>query len=165
MGSSEDSVSDTPLLATPVSPTIDRRPPGTDDDDRTSRFGHLVAAVLTVVGLYVVNNLPDWDILPFLTDDFDRVLPLINLSLGANLVISLLRLVQPRKWFVILTDVIGTAFGLPALVRTWQVFPFDFDAGFWDLAVRVVLVIAIAGSIIGMIVGVVRLVARLTRAW
>ena len=43
--------------------------------------------------------------------------------------------------------------------------PFDFDAGFWDLAVRVVLVIALAGSILGMIVGVVRLVARLTRTW
>lgn len=147
-----------------LSPANDRRPSGADDHDRTSRFGHLVAAAFAVAGLYVANNLLDWDILPFLTDDFDRVLPLVNLSFGANLAISLVRLVHPRKWLVALTEPVGIIFGLPALVRTWQVFPFEFDSWFpWELTFRVVLVIAIAGSIIGIIVGVIRLVAGLTR--
>lgn len=136
----------------------DRVRPDGEDDDRTSRFGHLVGMCFAVLGLYVVNNLLDWGLPPFLTDDFDRVLPLVNLSIGASLVINLLRLVQPRRWFVTLTEVIGTGLGLPALIRTWQVFPFEFDSGFaWDMVIRVLLVIAIAGSIIGMVAGVVKL--------
>lgn len=123
------------------------------------RFGYGIAVVVNAVMLYVVNNLLEWDFPPFLTDDFDKVLPLVNLSLGVSIAVNVVRLLYAPKWFAILTDMVATGFGLPALIRTWQVFPFDFDDdGFpWDVAVRAVLVVAIAGSVIAVLVGLARL--------
>lgn len=152
-------------VGTVVPPVADRGDRA-EGGDRSSRAGHLFAAVLAIAGLYVANHLLDWGFPPFLTDDFDRVLPLVNLSFGASLAVNAVRVVHPGAWLVAATDLISILAGLPALVRTWQVFPFDFDRdGFrWDLATRVVLIVAIVGSIIGLVVGAVRLV-RLALGW
>ena len=40
------------------------------------RFGYLVAIGVNLVLLYVVNNLLEWGVPEFLTDDFERVLPI-----------------------------------------------------------------------------------------
>jgi hypothetical protein len=132
-------------------------PEGTGSD--SSWIGHLLAALIALGGLYVANNLLEWDIVPFLTDDFDRVLPLVNLSLAANLATNVVRLAYRPPWFIAATDLVGTGLGLPAIVRMWQVFPFDFDeSGLpWDVAIRILLVVAFAGSVIAMIAATVRL--------
>lgn len=142
------------------------RSPGTGADHRggpasaAARLGYAVAVVINVVMLYVVNQLLEWDIVPFLTAEFDRVLPLVNLSLAVSIGVNVVRLLYARAWFVTLTDLVATGFGLPALIQTWRVFPFEFDRdGFpWDQGVRVILVVAIAGSAIAMVVGLVKLI-------
>ena len=52
------------------------------------------------------------------------------------------------------------AVGLAAMVRLWQVFPFDLGgAGFdWDLVVRCALVLGMVGAVLGALVAVVHLV-------
>ena len=57
-------------------------------------------------------------------------------------------------------DAVTTGVGLAALVRIWQVFPFDLGSG-WELAVRVLLVVAVVGSLIGVAVALSRLVTSL----
>ena len=123
------------------------------------RFGFGLAVVVNAIMLFVVNNLLAWDLLPFLTEEFDEVLPLVNLSLGVSIGVNVVRMVYAPKWFAVLGDIVATGFGVPALIRTWRVFPFDFDRdGFrWDLGFRAVLFVAIAGSVVGMVVGLVRL--------
>ena len=49
-----------------------------------------------------------------------------------------------------------TGIGLAAAIRIWQVFPFDLSSG-WSTAVRVLLVVAIAGSCIALVVQIVAL--------
>jgi hypothetical protein len=68
-------------------------------------------------------------------------------------VINAVRLVYDPRWFVSLGDVVSTLLGVAALVRIWQVFPFDFDAYSvdWALVVRVVMVVAFLGSLIGIV--------------
>jgi hypothetical protein len=129
-------------------------------DDSTSRIGHGFGVVLALFGLWVVNNLLRWDLLPFLTDDFDRVVPLVNLSLVVNLAVSALRFVHPRVWLVAATELVTIAAGLPALVRTWRVFPFDVRGHRvpWELGLRVLLVVAIVGSVLGFLAALARLV-------
>ena len=52
---------------------------------------------------------------------------------------------------------LGTV-GLAAVVRLWQVFPFDFAAGSaWVTIVRILLLLAMAGSVIGLVVQIVAL--------
>ncbi|MBS9372790.1 hypothetical protein [Rhodococcus sp. B50] len=125
------------------------------------RTGYLVGIVVNAVLLYLINGRPGWDEVPFLTADTTRVLGWVNASILAGVVTNAVYLVaDPPRWKA-LGDLVVNAIGLYALVRIWQVFPFDFpDDGSvpWDLIARTVLVVAIVGTIIAMIVAVVRLV-------
>lgn len=124
------------------------------------RAGYLVGIVVDAVLLYLINGWPGWDEVPFLTEDTTRVLGWVNASIIAGVVTNAVYLVADPPRSKALGDLVVNSIGLYALVRIWQVFPFDFpDDGSvpWDLIARTVLVVAIAGTIIALIVAVVRL--------
>ncbi|GAA0808136.1 hypothetical protein [Spirilliplanes yamanashiensis] len=117
------------------------------------RAGYTVAAGVNVVLLYLLNGAPGWEAVPFLTGDTTRVLLLVNLSMAAAVATNMARVLYDPRWFVALGDIVSTGIGVAALVRIWQVFPFDFSAYAvgWALVTRVVLGFALAGSIIGIV--------------
>ena len=134
---------------------------GLFDDRRRalSSFGHLVGIAVSLVLLYVVHKLVEWDLLSFLTDGYDRVVGPISLSIVATIVGHVVKIVLPSRRLGFLIDGVATAFGFYALLRIFQVFPFEFDPdGFrWHLVVRFVLVIGLLGSAIGVLVTPLRL--------
>ncbi|MDS0134768.1 MULTISPECIES: hypothetical protein [unclassified Amycolatopsis] len=127
---------------------------------RTRRAGYLVGVVLNGVLLVLVNAWPGWDVLPFLTPAFPMVLGLVDLTLLAGLVTSLVQLWQDPEWLVALNGVVTTCAGLAALVRLWQVFPFDFTGSSfdWALTARIVLAVGLAGSVLGLVAQVAALI-------
>jgi len=131
-----------------------RRPIG------SRRLGYAVGVVVNAILLYLVNGWPGWEALPFLTADTVQVLPLINLSIGAGMVINLARIVYDSQWFVAFGDVVSTGIGATALLRMWRVFPFQFGTSTidWSLIVRVTLVFALVASAIGIFAGLVSMV-------
>jgi hypothetical protein len=133
-------------MTTATAPT--RRRSGT-----AGRAGYLIAAAFMGVFLYLLNAEPGWRDIPFLTEETDQVLGLVNLSLVASLVANLVYMLSDAPWLKALGGLATTGIGLAALVRIWQVFPFDF-AGYsfdWPLAIRIVLVVGIVGSAIGVV--------------
>lgn len=144
---------------------IETRVPRTDTEPLQTprpgrRVGYAVAAVLNGVLLYVVDNLLAWDLLPFLTDDFSRVLWILDLSLLASLLVNLAWTWFDPIWFKGTTRIALIAIGLAVTVRMWNVFPFDFSAySFdWETVARVLLVIGGVGLSIGILVEFVDLV-------
>lgn len=136
-------------------PRSDTRTPKASAPGR--RVGYAVAAVLNGVLLYVVNNLPAWDLFPFLTDDFSRVLWILDLSLLASLLVNVAWIWFDPIWFKGTTQIALNAISLAVTVRMWNVFPFDFSAySFdWETVARVVLVIGGVGLSIGILVELV----------
>jgi hypothetical protein len=128
-----------------------RRPIG------SRRLGYAIGGVLNATLLYLVNRHPGWEALPFLTSDTTQVLTLINLSIGAGIVINLARIAYDPQWFVALGDVVSTGVGATALLRIWRVFPFQFATGTvdWALIVRVGLIFSLVASAIGIVAGLV----------
>ena len=120
------------------------------------RFGYVVAATANALVLYLVNDRPGWDAVPFLTDDTTLVLGAVNASIAAGLVANLLYLLADPPRLRALGDAVTTAVGLYAMVRVWQVFPFDVTDG-WTTLLRVLLVVGIAGSGIALVSAFVRL--------
>lgn len=131
--------------------------------DRTStsrtRGGSIGSAVVNALLLYGINIWPGWRIVPFLTADMDRVLDLINATLVAGIVVNLVCAVIRSRALLALGNLVSIGIGLAALLRLWEVFPFDFAGNWpgWPVLVRVFLVLGIAGSIIGAIVELVNL--------
>ncbi|MBF6177258.1 Uncharacterised protein [Nocardia otitidiscaviarum] len=118
------------------------------------RAGYVVAALCNAVLLYAIHAWPGWDALPFLTEDTPRVLWLVTASLIAGLITSVVYLPADPPWLKSLGDLVTTGIGLAATIRVWQVFPFDFGSATfdWALVFRILLAIAIAGAVVGMIV-------------
>lgn len=124
-----------------------------------AQIGYGVAIGVSLALVYVVQNLEEWAVLPFLTDRFGEVVPWITFSLLAGVVAYLAYIVfdsQAVRWTgEILTNLVSIA----VIWRVFTVFPFDFsEYDFpWRLLTRFVLVIAIVGAAIGIVADVVKL--------
>jgi hypothetical protein len=127
------------------------------------RPGHLVqhGAADHPQRLVILNGSPGRQAIPFLTSDTAQVLWLVGLSLAAGISANLTYLAYDPPWLKSLGDLATTGIGLAAAIRIWQVFPFDLSSG-WSAAVRVPLVVAIAGSCIALVVQIVTLPRWLT---
>jgi hypothetical protein len=150
-------MTDTRTRPTPV----EKAPPA----QQGRRAGYLAAVVVNTLMAVIVTNLLGWGWLPFLTDDFELLVPLVVVSLGAGILANLAYLVYDPRWFKSLCQVGISAISLVVAVRMYQVFPFDF-AGYgsgWATVTRVVLILAIAGSAVALLVEGVKLLARLAR--
>ena len=121
-------------------------------------LGLVTAIAVNLVLLWVVRNLGDWDLLPFLTADYDRIVGPLTIGILTTIAGRALQIVLPGRRAGILIDGVVTAVGFFVLLRILRVFPFDFDPdGFrWDLVVRFVLIVGLIGSAIGVLVAPLR---------
>jgi hypothetical protein len=124
---------------------------------------------VNLVLLYVVNNLLEWGVPEFLTDDFERVLPIMNFSIVVNIVVNIVYLFFDPTWFKSITQIVLSVIGLIVVIRLYRVFPFDYTAYEfyefeWEVVTRVVLVLTMIGISIGIIVTTARFGSDLVRA-
>ena len=129
------------------------------DKTVTSRGGNVGSALVNAAMLWGINIWPGWQVLPFLTSDMTRVLGIINASLTAGIVANLIFVVIRNRGIMALGNLVVLGIGLAAVLRLWEVFPFDFGDSWsgWPVVVRVLLGLGIGGSIIGALVEIVAL--------
>ncbi|GAA4735023.1 hypothetical protein GCM10023216_29750 [Isoptericola chiayiensis] len=134
-----------------------RRPAGRASP-ASRRAGYAVAVAVNGLLLVLIHGWPGWETLPVLTEQTVEVLPAVDASVVVSIVANLVYLVVDPPRLRALGDVVTTAVGLVAVVTIWVVFPFAFTGSFdWAPVVRVLLVIAVVGSTIAIVVGLVRL--------
>jgi len=123
------------------------------------RFGYAVAVGVNVVLVLVVNNIQQWGLAPWLTDEFGEMLWLINLSLGVSIAVNLAYMAYDEVWFKAATQILVNGIVVVVALVAFQIYPFDFSAyAFnWDLLVRFIIGGAIFGSVIGVITETVKL--------
>ena len=129
-----------------------------------SRMEYVAAIVVNIIIMVVVNNLLRWNFPPFLTDDFNRLLWLINLSLGATIAVNLAFIFYARKWFKALCRLSLSAIALVLCTRFLQIFPFDFsmyESTMWTGLARVMIIIAIVMVGISIVVDLVKFIQAL----
>ncbi len=114
------------------------------------RTGYAIAAVVNVCIWFAINLWPGWDRVPFLTEDTALVLGWINLSIATAIAVNLAYLAYDAPWFTALGGLVTTVVGLCAMVRFWRIFPVDAPAP-WPLLTRIMLVVAVGGTVIGLI--------------
>lgn len=125
-----------------------------------SQIGYGIAIGISLVLIYVVQNLERWNFLAFLAEDFAEVVPWITFSLAAGALAYLLYILydsQTLRWAgEIVTNVI-------TIVVTWRVFtvfPFDFTAYEfpWNTLTRFILIVVMVGATIGSGVNLAKIV-------
>jgi hypothetical protein len=130
------------------------------------RFGYAVAIGVNAALLYVANNLLEWDVVPFLTADFDRVLPIVNVSLVASIVVNAMFLSYDADWFKSLCQAVLAAISLAVIARTFAVFPFDFSAYEfdWEALTRGIMIFMMVALSIAVVAETVKAFTSLTRS-
>ena len=129
------------------------------------RTGYAVAALVDVLLLLMVNGWPGWEAVPFLADDFDRVVGILNVSFVVHGLAQLAYMVADPPWLRGLGDAVTSVIGIALMARMWQVWPFTTgdDWSGWGLALHVLLAVGIAGAAIAVLVGLVGFGRGLTR--
>lgn len=125
-----------------------------------SQIGYGFAIGISLVLIYLVQNLEEWGWFSFLTDEFGEVVPWITFSLAAGVLAYLAYIIYDSRNVRLSGEIITN---LITIVVTWEVFtvyPFDFSAHDfpWDILVRGVMVLAIVGASIGAVANAVKLV-------
>ena len=123
----------------------------------TRRLGYGVSIVVQVALLILVNNLVEWNIAPFITDEFNDLVPYINVSLAASMVVNAIYFAFDPRWFKSFTQAILNVISLVVIVQTYRVFPFDFSGSDfnWTALTRtglIVLMVLVSIGIIGELV-------------
>lgn len=124
---------------------------------RGRRAGYAGSVVVNLILLWLINGWPGWDAVPFLTASTVLVIGAVNASIIARIVADAVNLVLDLPRVRALGDIVSIGFGLYALLRIWQVFPLDVTDG-CELVARIVLVLGIAGSAVGIVEALRRLV-------
>ncbi|MEA2022995.1 MAG: hypothetical protein U9N79_01750 [Actinomycetota bacterium] len=127
------------------------------------RVGYGVAVAVNIVLLFIVNNLLAWGWVPFLTDDFERLLPIVNLSLVVGAGVNFAFIFYNASWFRSAGQILQNVVSLFVTVATLKIFPFDFSPyGInWAVVARVLLILIFVALVIGTIVESVKMIRSL----
>lgn len=114
------------------------------------KAGYVAAALVSVGVLWVANHLAGWEWPPFLTNAFEDLLPWINVSLTATIAVDLLWAWRDPAWFKQLAQIGLDIISGVVIVRTWQIFPFDFTGYWpgWETVVRIAVGVAFVGVVV-----------------
>ena len=121
------------------------------------RAGYLASIIVNIILIFVFNNLENWGV-PFLTSRYSGVLWALDFSLGATIIVNILNLIFDAAWLRHLGQLILIPIAMFATYMILVIFPFTFADESWAFWVKVALIIAIAGSGIGFIVELVKLI-------
>jgi hypothetical protein len=138
--------------------------PGTTMTDRPGsagrRVGYGAAALVNLALVLLVNGTPGWRVLPFLTADTVRVLPLVNLALVVGMLVNLLNAASGHRWARAAGGFVSSTVAVMMLSRIWDVFPFALAVSVvdWPQIARVAIGLGIVACVLSMVVQTVVLV-------
>lgn len=117
------------------------------------RIGNAIGFVVNLVLLVFAQNILELGWLPFLTDEFETLVPWISFSLIVSMTMNAVYLVNDRPDIRSIGNIAINLITLVVTYQIWQVFPFDFSMyDFdWALVTRIILVLAMVGSGFGVI--------------
>ena len=123
------------------------------------RVGYLAAALVNGALLWLVNHLLGWGWPPFLTHQFEDLLPWIRVSLVATIAVNLLWTWRDPAWLKHLAQLALNAIALVVIVRSWQIFPVDFTGSWsgWETIARIAIGIAFFGVVVDTVTRLVAL--------
>lgn len=122
------------------------------------RFGYALAIGINIVMFWIVHNVLDWGWPSFITEDWSRVRGIIQTSIVVTILVNAAFLAFDPKWFKGLGEALTGFVSLIATFRVFTVYPFDFSGytGPWDLLARMILVVAIVGTVIGVVANLLK---------
>jgi hypothetical protein len=126
---------------------------------------YIFTVIFNIAFLVVVNKVPDWNI-PVITDSFPDILWAVNTSVAVSIAGNFILIFFHPRFLHHLFNAVFSVFGILAASVILSVFPFEFAdlVGEWlNILIRIVLIVGIVGSAIGVVVNIVKAVRAVFR--
>jgi hypothetical protein len=124
---------------------------------REQKSEYFVAIIFNLIFYYIVNNLLNWQVY-FITNSFNEVLWIINLSIIITIIGNIILLVYSPERFRHLMKIILNIVAFIAVYFVYIVFPFNFYNSFYNWGFSILMILAMIGIIIASIVEIYLLV-------
>ncbi len=129
---------------------------------------YVSAVVVNIIVLVFVNTLLAWrqHTQGIVLETWAEVLWALDISIGLQIAGNLVLCFYRPAWFSALFRAAFAATGLLSIIVFYVVYPLDFShaVGAWlDTAFRIVLIVGMAGSVIGFVVELVRFITAAAR--
>jgi hypothetical protein len=134
-------------------PSSGKKSPGKKPAAR--KIGYIFAIAFLLVFLYLVRHLDNWKI-PWLTEEFDKCLFYIELSIYASILVQALLILYDNAWFKHLMQALGNVFGALSIIMLYVIYPFDFGNASWEKWVKIGLLVLFIVTVISIIVELVK---------
>ena len=125
---------------------------------RTSEF--IIAIVVNIIFFYIFNNLLNWH-LNFITNSFQDVLWIINLTLGFTIIVNALYLFYHPKWLRDSLQIIINILGFLVVYFLYTVYPFNFSQIFISYGLKLVLILIMLAIIAATVYQIMQLILRI----
>ena len=124
------------------------------------RIGYTVAILVNLLVFGFINVWPGWEAFDVVTPAAADVVPLVNLSIGAAILVNVVYLFADGVRIKALGEMVTATFTVVVSLAVLDVFPFNFSgyAFPWEWLIRFVLIIAVIGSAISLLVNLWRLI-------
>ncbi len=152
---------DEPFAADDRPPRSEPRPseprPMEHDHAQSGRqVGYVAAIIANLVVLWAFHNLLRWGV-PFLTKDWNAVLPFVDLSIWATMAANAMWLFYDGRWFRRLVQIGLNVLSFRVMWAMYRIFPFQFELYPMEQALKIAFLAAMLGLAIATAVETVSL--------
>lgn len=130
-----------------------------EKDKKHHRAEFVVAVIVNIILYYVANNLLSWNI-SFIAPSFADVLWIVNYFLLAAIIVNLLFILYHPNWFRNMLQIVTDVLFIITAYTFFTVFPFLVGEGL-VIVLKILIALLIAGSVIALIIHVVRFILGL----
>lgn len=132
-----------------------KKSPSSSKSGGVRKIGYIVAIIVMFVMLYIIKHLRQWGV-TFLTEEFDRCIFYIQLSIYASIIAQVLFLLYDNRWFKHLVKGITNIAGALALIMIYVIFPFQISSPSGVKWTKIGLLILFGFTVISIIVELVK---------
>jgi hypothetical protein len=143
-------------MINPKSESSDKnRSPQTAHFSGARKIGYIVSILVFIVFLYVVRHLRQWG-LDFLTENFDKCLFYIQLSIYVSIAAQVLFIVYDNRWFKHLIQGIVNITSALSLIMIYVIFPFNIQDGDWIKWIKIGIIILFILTVLSIFVELIK---------
>jgi len=126
-----------------------------------SKRRYFLAILVNVILWYTFTHFPSWDV-PFISKNFETILPLFKLTLGISILSNFWLLFIETKRSINLIKAVKDLFSMIFIYRLYVVFPFKFayltQTSLVDQVLKIILIVSVIGLGVALTVELLELV-------
>lgn len=126
------------------------------------RTGYIASILFMILFIYILRHLRQWGV-TFLTDDFEKCLYYIELSIYISIAVQVLFIFYDNSWFRHILKGISNIASAVATIMVYVIYPFNFHDAAWNKWIRIGILFLFILSVISILIELIKGIRDLIR--